>query len=286
MLTIFTIPKRFHGLNNIIQRNAIQSWLSLRPKCEIILFGDDEGVADTALEFGVKHQPCIRRNGFGTPLLDSAFSSAQAFAKNDILVYANSDVMFFDDIVTALEKLELPSFLISGRRWDLDLSEELVFSDVSWAANVRAMARAKGKLHGYSGKDYFIFKRHTVKMLPFAVGRPGWDDWLVYNFRMRNIPVINATEAITVIHQNHDYSHSAFGVKDQVVGPERAINVRIAGGLANMMTLKDANWVLDSEGLKRPKINQFLRSIVSRFHLWRYLLGVIRKVQHPDLRGV
>ena len=55
MLTLFAIPKAFRGEFNQIQRNAITSWTLLEPKPEIILLGDDEGTAEVAKEFGVRH---------------------------------------------------------------------------------------------------------------------------------------------------------------------------------------------------------------------------------------
>ena len=88
MISIFAIPKPFQGHINIIQRNAIQSWIALNPKCEIILFGDDYGIADVAKEFNIRHVSEIKKNEFGTPILSSAFSSAQKLAKNNILMYA------------------------------------------------------------------------------------------------------------------------------------------------------------------------------------------------------
>ena len=72
MLTIFTVPKPFKEHIGVIQRNAIYSWTQL-PGCEIILFGDDDGVAETAEEFGVKHVSDIEKNEHGTPLLDFVF---------------------------------------------------------------------------------------------------------------------------------------------------------------------------------------------------------------------
>jgi len=45
MLTIFIASKPFSGHIDIIQQNAIRSWLSLRPECEIILFGGEKGTA-------------------------------------------------------------------------------------------------------------------------------------------------------------------------------------------------------------------------------------------------
>ena len=76
MLSIFTIPKPFAGHIGIIQRNAVRSWLALRPSCEITLFGDEEGTAACASEFGVRHFPQLVCNEYGTPMLDDAFSGA------------------------------------------------------------------------------------------------------------------------------------------------------------------------------------------------------------------
>src|ERR1700687_5147464 len=43
VLTIFSAPKAFDGHVGIIQENAIQSWLCLRPKPKIILFSNEVG---------------------------------------------------------------------------------------------------------------------------------------------------------------------------------------------------------------------------------------------------
>ncbi len=37
VFTLFTIPKAFHGHTDVIQRNAINSWIRLHLGCEIIL---------------------------------------------------------------------------------------------------------------------------------------------------------------------------------------------------------------------------------------------------------
>jgi hypothetical protein len=66
MLTIFSIPKPFRGHIAVIQRNAIRSWKTVNPECQIILFGDEEGVAEIAAELRVQHEPYVQRNEFGT----------------------------------------------------------------------------------------------------------------------------------------------------------------------------------------------------------------------------
>ena len=278
MLTIFTIPKPFIGHNAIIQRNAIRSWIKLVPQCEIILFGDDDGVAEIAKEFSVTHISNILKNEFGTPLLSSAFAEAQKSAKNDILMYANADVIFFQDLIESIQRVEIPTFLVCGRRWDLDIAEEIDFEDSEWTIKLHNRIKDEGKLHGYAGIDYFVFPKNIVNMPCFSVGRAGWDSWLVYDMRMRKIPVINATEAITIVHQNHDYSHSSFAQKTMVGGPEFKTNTLIAGGGANMMTLREADWILNKEEMARPELPLRILSSISLWLPWRWLLGAKRKM--------
>lgn len=276
MLTIFSIPKPFKNHLNIIQKNAIRSWAQLKPKCEIILMGDEEGIAETAKELNVRHNPHIEKNEFGTPLLSSAFGAAQVSTENDLLLYANADVIFFQDLIDAVQKIENPLFLMSGRRHDLELKEEIDFKDSDWCMKLRRQMAERGVLHGPSGMDYFIFPRHAVTMPAFAVGRPGWDSWFIYHMRSRKIPVIDATAIITAIHQNHDYSHSRFGGLHRVGGPEQRRNMRIAGGTKNVMSLRDADWTLQKDGLHRPGFPRRFFSILSLFYPWRVLLSVKR----------
>ena len=76
MLTIFGIPKPFEGHFGVIQRNAIQSWTRLSPRCQVLLFGDETGTAEMAAEVGAQHIPKVERNEFGTPLLQDLFRQA------------------------------------------------------------------------------------------------------------------------------------------------------------------------------------------------------------------
>lgn len=282
MLTIFTIPKPFQGHNNIIQRNAIKSWMMLKPECEIILFGDDEGVGDAAQEFGVRHVPSVEMNEYGTPLLSSAFQEVQQVAKNNTIMYTNADIIFTPDLTSIVEMVDFPQYLVCGRRWDVDIQDFIDF-DAEWVAQLRMLIQTRGRLHGFSGIDYFIFRKGTVTMREFSVGRPGWDSWLLYDMRSRKIPIINATDAVTVIHQNHDYAHSQFGTKEHVAGPEWQRNIEMAGGLTRMMTLRDADWELTNDGLTRPSVPKRIYSLFSLWYPWRLMLATKRKLE--NLRG-
>jgi len=272
MITIFTIPKPFQGHINIIQRNAIQSWLQLQPRCEVILFGNDKGVAETAKEFGVKYIPEIKKNEFNTPLLDSAFNLAQKLARNDILVYINADIILMSDFIPAIQQVRFPLFLINGRRWDLDIKEEINFNDPDWEKKLREEIFKKGKLHGFSGIDYFVFPRNLFHDFPpFAVGRPGWDNWLLFYLKKRKIPIIDATPAITVIHQSHP---SKYRARDK----ESQENIKLAGGLTNMITLRESDWILTKEGLKKLPLLRRIWSKLVEFYPVRLFLALKRSL--------
>ena len=55
-LTVFTAPKPFTNphINNI-QRNAIQSWIHLGSEVEVLLMGNEQGMAEVASEFNLCH---------------------------------------------------------------------------------------------------------------------------------------------------------------------------------------------------------------------------------------
>ena len=254
MLTIFGIPKPFLGHTANIQRNAIQSWLKLRPKCEIILFGDDQGVSEVAEEFDLIHIPCINKTEYGTPLLDFVFQRAQELASNDLLCYANSDIIFLSDLLAALKDINRKKFLASGQRWDLDLQILWDFQNVDWEEKLHSLLAQSGSLHHPAGIDYFVFTKGMLgEMPPFAVGREGWDNWFIYNARSMGVPVIDATQRIMAVHQNHDYNHVPEKSGNSWEGPESDRNLALVGRRIYQWSLEDSDWTLCDRGLvKKP----------------------------------
>jgi len=279
MFTIFTIPKSFEDKDtSIIQKNAIRSWKRLHPKCEVILFGDEKGVKEAAEELGVSNIP-IDKNEFGTPLLSSAFNLAKKTARNNILIYVNSDIILLPEVVSAIQKIDREKFLMSGRRLDTDVKEEIDFTDSGCEKRFLERIAKRGILHGFSGIDYFIFPRHLSFNLPsFAVGRPCWDNWLIHHARLSKIPVIDATEAVLAIHQNHESSHKRIK-KDPQKQKEADKNFKLAGGFINMCTLRDADFILTQETLRKTPYPRKIFSDLSLFYPWRALLSIKRKIK-------
>ena len=91
-LTLFSLPKAFSDPHiALIQRNALASWRHLGPDVEVLVMGDDPGVAEAASELGAEHvgQPAV--NEFGTPLLDWAFREAARRGSGELLCYVNAE---------------------------------------------------------------------------------------------------------------------------------------------------------------------------------------------------
>lgn len=266
MLTIFTIPKPFEGHIAVIQRNAIKSWLKLRPECEVILYGDDAGVAEAAAEFGVRHVPDVSRTEFGTPLLDAVFESAQQIAAHKVVCYVNADIILFNDLLEAVKNITFEKYLMVGQRWDIDIDQLWDFEKSEWEKDLRRHIADHGSLHAPLGSDYFVFPRWSLgKLPPFAVGRPGWDTWVIYRARAIRIPAIDATQMVTIAHQNHDYKHVPGGTGKSWAGPEGDKNIDLMGGWDYVFTLRDTTHILTPDGIERQKwsLSRFSRFVIT-----------------------
>ena len=272
MITIFTIPKPFIGHINVIQRNAIQSWTYLHPKCEIVLCGNDSGTEEVSKEYNIKCIPDIERNEFGTPYLSSAFKEVKKAASNELMCYVNSDIIFLKDFISSIKRINIDKFLIIGNRWNIDVTEEINFHNGNWEDNIKECVKINGSLQPPIGSDYFVFKKsESLSCIPqFAVGRPGWDNWFIYNARLKKYKVVDASNAIMAIHQNHDYNHMMkhhSKMKESKLhwegweGPEVKINKKLLNDMKILFGLLDARYILTENKLKVARDYEHLRRL-------------------------
>ena len=251
MLTIFTTPKPFIGNIKTTQTNAIRSWAALQPPCEIILFGDEEGTAQLASELKIHHVSQVERNEFGTTLVSAMFRIAQEMATHKLMCYVNADIILMSDFLPAVRQVAKEPFLLVGQRWDIDLKEPLDFRDPAWETKLQAYSKERGRLHGISGIDYFVFPRGLYRDIPpFAIGRPGWDNWMIYRARSLRVPVIDMTRAATMVHQNHGHADYPGGEKAFWEGPEAKRNATLMGTKDHAFGLDYATSVLTVRGLR------------------------------------
>ena len=244
-LTLFTCPKPFTDPHmRQIQRNAIGSWLELKPRPDILLLGDEEGIAEAAAEFSVRHIPELERNEYGTPLVSSIFKQAENASSKSFLCYVNTDIILLSDFMKVVNRLAWhchDEFLMVGQRWDVEINGRLNFASVNWENDLQRKVAKMGVLHAITGMDYFLFpRRFWSEIPPFALGRSAWDNWFVYRARAKGAVVIDATNAITAVHQQHDYEHVLGGKAAAWAGPEAIRNRELVGAKNLYFTVGDA----------------------------------------------
>ena len=255
-ITIFTMPKAFRGHFDVIQRNAVRSWMLLEPTPEIILLGDDPGVAEVSREFGLVHIPDIRCDSHGSPLISDIFGKAQSRASNEIMTYINSDIILLSDFMPAVKQVvgSVSDFLITGRRWDADIAGLLDFSDAGWEEKLRRYVATNAFMHWPTGMDYFVFKRGLWGEIPdFAIGRKSYDGWFVGTQIDQAKVVIDATEMVTAIHQDHEYGRKVDHRQQEI------LNRQLAGAVVSLGSTSCPAWKLTRQGVIPRHVGDFLK---------------------------
>ena len=258
LITIFAIPKPFDTSTDQIQRNAINSWSRLGPEVEVLLIGDETGIAETAAELDVDHSSGLKFNQHGTPLVSSAFEIAHRETQSPFLVYCNCDVILMPDFVDAVKLLATQQrhtrLVAFGRRTDLKVSTEIDFDQPQQIQQLLCDCDRDGKTVTNACKEYFIFNRELFTDVPdFAVGRGNWDNWMIHCAKVQSIPAIDLSGIVRIIHQEHDYAHTGSGrYQCYVSGEEARENLRLAGG-RHLISGSTPSWRLTPTGLVREK---------------------------------
>src|SRR6266699_950987 len=244
MITFFTTPKPFRGHIGVIQRNAIESWKQIHPSAEVILFGDEEGAAEAARDLRIRHVPSVKRNEHGTKYLSPIFDAAQDLARHNCLCYINCDIILLSDFRVAAERVASLGgrYLMAGQRWDTDITAPVDFYAADWEAALRRLALETNHQRPPQWVDYFLFSRglYYKNTPPFVIGRPGWDPWLVWFARNSGARVVDATQVVVAIHQNHDYSYHPDGEKGVWEGEEAQRNIALLDRWRLFRTLENA----------------------------------------------
>lgn len=295
MLTLFTTPKPFRGPIDLIQRNALKSWTLLHPDVEIIVVGDDAGASDVCRELGLQHEPRVERRDNGTKSVWSIFGRAQEIARHERMCYCNSDIILTADFPRTVEQVGSwqKEFFLVGRRWDVDVTAPIYFDDPKWEAELVARAHAEGFQRLHYNIDYFVFPRGLYRDAPgLVIGRNWWDQWLVWRAGAAGLPVVDATDAVCAVHQNHDYSYHPLGMAGVWYDETTQENFRQAGGWSHLHTIEDAKWRITAAGIvpnrwavvapARRHVRRIYRGAAAfaRTRWWHPLLDRTRPFRH------
>ena len=294
MLTIFSTLKPLSvPYADNVQHNAIQSWMALAAPCEILLLGDDEGTAEIAAEYGLRHEPNIARlNNSWPPLASSIFARGQELASFDLVMYINSDIILLSDFIPTLESIleqrknSSKAYLVVGQRHDLEIRERLDFQNPHWERLLRLNTKRLGKIHPAGGADYFIFRKSNwLKEMPaLTIGAVYYDNWLLYRARSVGMDVIDATQGITAIQQEYENRNSYAYTFRRNKGPMSQRQRSLLKDHRMIFGINSANLRYTSSGLRRRPlrarlIKVFLGNESILYPQYGILLSIPRKIQ-------
>ena len=230
ILTLFTTFKESHN-KSYIHRNTIRNWGLLSPDVIPVLFIDPNVPSDDvhyARQSKWHIFPVPRMSKSGIPIFRHMFLEAQRLFNTAFYAYATGDILFdrnLTDTIYELIRLQknLTNILVVGlrRNW------KIKWQQVSKLEEIGHYAKS-AKLSKPYTHDYFISTRNGYpwSTIPdFVIGRITYDNWLVANALTKKIPLVDATETITALHQS-DSQGDREGVKKTRA---RYLNVAIAG---------------------------------------------------------
>lgn len=247
-LAIFTPVKPIEGLAGERQARSLENWRTVFCGADIIEF---EGplVPFREMVVAVEHD-----------------------SDAEWMMYANADVLFDRSQVEGLghrlieqHPAELDGdFLLTGQR--IDILED-----------------GSKRLHRPSGMDYFVFHRGMFKDLPkVTMGRGYCDSALVVYCLRRGMPVIDASFALRVEHQFHDYGHIVGGQNVAYQGVEALENKRNNRLMDFGPNSLDATHTLLPDGRVVPNI----RKRPGCWRLWHLLTRGGKYWKNPKWEGV
>ena len=242
---------------------------------QVILFGRSEGIEELSGQQGIIFCPDVLTSAEGTPRIDDMFIRGQQLAEHDICCFINADIIttsvFSQAVISVHEKLK-KHYLIVGQRYNISMDHLLDFHE-GWDGEFQKLISGKGTLHPPMGSDYFAFPRGQYRNMPsLLVGRGGWDLWMIYDGRRRNLKVTDLSEAALVYHQDHDYKHRKQEYAHYTQDEEALENLRhLPAGETYDYTLYACNF-----SFSRGKLHRNF----SRKNIGRYIKYERRLLQH------
>lgn len=171
----------------------------------------------------------------------------------EITLYCNGDILFEAGVEKVLQNLPPGDFLAVGQRID-------------WLEDGSHM------WHRPSGMDYFLFRGGMFAGLPpTVVGRAYYDSALVAWALRENVPVIDLTPVLKVVHQWHDYGHMKDGRKGVFAGADARAN-KANNNLPHFGPhIADARFMMTREGKVVPNARLGSLRLSGRWGLWNVL---------------
>jgi GT2 family glycosyltransferase len=247
-IAIAAVPKPFEGHTALIQCNAIRSWARLPIEKDIYLIAETSA-QQIGEEVGATVIPDCPVDEYHTPLFGPAIELA-ARSGAEFICYLNADIVALPELAGAIEaaRARFGRFLMVAKRWNYDCEREFDFAD-GWEGELRADVHANGALFAPQAIDMFGFTPDVYDRIPpFAIGRSYWDNWMVDAARRAGAEVLDVTDRVMLVHQNHAYTgfENLKEIRGSVQGRR---NFFLAGDSHRMIaTIDDATHRMAADG--------------------------------------
>jgi len=271
---LFSSPKPRRADTEAVQVSAFRSWRRIFPNARILLFGEGTTWESFAREQGLELAGSLPLGAEEGEVIRFLFEKVSGLVGDGMAMYLNSDILLDSSALSAMASLDsLPGpWLASARRCCLpEWSGPALEGEQDWQEFYRR-AREEGVWGEACAMDMFLYRGLSFEaMPPFLIGHRGWDNWMIYHARSQNIPVLDLSAAMRVIHFDHDYAY-AKGSQNFRQRPQAREdhNLRLLGGEAKLFHLGHATHQLGSGSLD-PRRGWALQQ--RNLELWR--------LQHP-----
>lgn len=288
MITVFSAMRPFVGSIGQVQQNAVRSWLSVRPRCQVVLIDDEEGTTPAAVAgLGVDVVREVKRSRLGAPLLDDLLRVGAEAARGDLMAFNTADVLLpgnFASLALDCHRLmDGRDYFASGARVDLLRPVAIDFDRPDWFGTVQSAVKSVGKPRGHTALDLWVYpKSLRWDAPPMPIGRGGMDGWAVWRTKTSGTPFIDFTHDMLLVHQFHDRAARGNPLYQQ----EFLECLRLFETMAeDAMTLLNADWLLVNGRLQRPTGFRRLHSLLSSYRPYRFLIGQHRRMRLPQKYG-
>ena len=225
LLTLFSTWNNNNASEkDLVHNNTVKNWLSFRPFVIPVVFTNDKTIALECRRNGWDVLPARVTALDDIPVIKFMYLDAMKAYNTSYYAYSNSDILYSSNLVDTLLgcAYNLSYFLnvtfsndsfvygksVYAKQPTLIIGQRTNVQNVTrnesstWAA-ITSVGRNRGVLFGGFGFDYFITSRNYTweKSAEVIVGKPSYDNWLVYNARKQKHKIIDATTTLLAIHQ-------------------------------------------------------------------------------------
>ena len=154
----------------------------------------------------------IEETNHGLPVVKHMFLEVSQQSESFYIGYSNSDILYDSLLLQTVKAVHEfhnkkyrnePQLLMVGRRTDVNGS--LIGTNVTDDTHIEYLVK-QGTLHPGNAIDYFITNRRKhpwEKFLDVIVGRPGWDNYMLYYALDEGVPTYDISNTVHALHQTY-----------------------------------------------------------------------------------